>query len=112
MSEVSFEEPAPESPRSRFAFLLRPWFLIVVTFLVVLVAIPLGYRTSRLAAIPSIEEIIDREVEGRIEIDPDRNAFTFYERVWKMAPPGLDAIAFGTGFAPWDIDRNWAVRVA
>jgi hypothetical protein len=94
MSEVSFEEPAPKSPRSRFAFLLRPWFLIVVTILVILVAIPLGYRTSRLAAIPPIEVIIDRDVEERIEIDPDRNAFTFYERAWKMAPPGLDEYAY------------------
>jgi hypothetical protein len=88
MSEPSTADASLDRPRSRFAFLLRPWFLIVVTFLAILVAIPLGYRTSRLSAIPPIEEIVDRETEGRIEIKPDENAFSFYERAWKMAPAG------------------------
>jgi hypothetical protein len=78
-------------PRSRFAFLLRPWFLVALTICTVLVAIPLGYRSSRLIAVPPIAEIVDRETEGRIDIEPEQNAFTFYKRAWKLIPSGFDS---------------------
>ena len=90
MSEHGRTDIDPDRPRSRFAFLLRPWFLIVVTILLILVAIPLTYRSTRLSAIPPIEEIVDLQTEGRVTIEPAENAFTFYERAWKLTPSGLD----------------------
>ena len=90
MSEVSSADPAPEKPRSRFAFLLRPWFLISVTIFAILLSIAVGYRASRLAGIPPIDEIVDRETEGRVAITPEENAFTYYKRAWKLMPPRLD----------------------
>jgi hypothetical protein len=82
---------ASSRPNSRFAFLRRLPFLITMTVLTIVVAVPLGYRSSRLAGVPPIDEIVDRETEGRIDIDPDQNAFTFYNRAWQLIPPGLDS---------------------
>jgi hypothetical protein len=90
MSEVCSTEPAPEKPRSRFAFLLRPWFVISATIFAILLSIAAGYRASRLAGIPPIDEIVDRETEGRVAITPEENAFTYYKRAWKLMPPRLD----------------------
>ncbi|MDA0587502.1 MAG: hypothetical protein O2820_09495 [Planctomycetota bacterium] len=70
-------------PRSRFGFLLRLWCLILVTVLTILVAALLGYRSSRLAGIPPIDEVVDRETEGRFPIEPDENAFTIYGGILK-----------------------------
>lgn len=73
-------------PRSRFAFLLRPWCLIPVTILTILVAAVLGYRSSRLVGIPPIAEVVDRETEGRFPIEPEQNAFTYYEQALNQMP--------------------------
>ena len=76
-------------PRSRWRVLLRPWVLISLTVVMFLVAAPLVYRSTRFTGIPPIEEIVDRETEGRFEIDPEENAFTWYEAAWKKAPKSL-----------------------
>jgi hypothetical protein len=72
------EAEATLKPRSRFAFLLRRWFLIPVTILTILVAALVGYRSSRLVGIPPIDEVVDRETEGRFPIEPEENAFSIY----------------------------------
>jgi hypothetical protein len=89
MGEAPATSHDTEQPRSRWSFLLRPWFLVTLTILAILVAIPLGYRSSRFAGIPPIDEVVDRETEGRIDIEPDQNAFTVYESAWQQIPPGL-----------------------
>lgn len=88
-SEDVSKAEATLKPRSRWSFLLRPWFLVTLTILAILVAIPLGYRSSRFAGIPPIDEVVDRETEGRIDIEPDQNAFTVYESAWQQIPPSL-----------------------
>ena len=96
-------------PRSWLMFFLRPAVLVPVTLFLLIIVAGLAYRSSRLAGIPPIDEIVDRETEGRIDIEPDENAFTFYERAFGLIPATLDeeAIAeavdaFGTGEVGWD----------
>jgi hypothetical protein len=88
MTETEAVEKADATlkQRSRFAILLRPWIMIPVTVLTVLVAIPLGYRSSRLTSVPPIDDIVDRETEGQIDIEPAENAFTYYERALRDLP--------------------------
>ncbi|MDA0587500.1 MAG: hypothetical protein O2820_09485 [Planctomycetota bacterium] len=71
--EVSKAE-ATLKPRSRWSFLLRPWFLVTLTILAILVAIPLGYRSSRFAGIPPIDEV---EVGRTEEHSDDVPAFAY-----------------------------------
>jgi hypothetical protein len=82
-------------PRSRFAFLLRPAVLIPLTLFALLVAVPLGYRSSRLAGIPPIDDIVDQEREGRIDIKPAENAFTYYKRALASLFSGVGPAALG-----------------
>ena len=86
------EQPLPgeeTKPRSRWSVLLRPWVLISLTVVMFLVAAPLVYRSTRFTGIPPIDEIVDRETEGRFEIQPEENAFTSYEAAWKRIPKSL-----------------------
>ena len=90
-------------------FVLRPAILIPTTLAVLFAGAALAYRSSRLAGIPPIDEIVDRETEGRIDIESDQNAFTCYERAFDLIPATLDekAIrkavdALGTGEVEWD----------
>lgn len=79
--------------RSRFAFLLRPWFLAVVTVFVILVAAAFVYRSTRFSGIPPIDEIVDLEAEVIVPVSDDENAFTYYRSAVSMLPPvpkGLD----------------------
>lgn len=96
-------------PRSWLMFFLRPVILIPTTLAVLFVGVALAYRSSRLAGIPPIDEIVDRETEGRIDIKPAQNAFTFYERAFRLIPATLDeeavakaVDALGTGEVEWD----------
>ena len=86
MSEHLPVDASLDRPRSRFAFLLRPWFLVTATVLAVLVAIPLAYRSTRFTGIPPIEDIVDLESIGHVDITDDENAFTYYHRAWKSLP--------------------------
>ncbi|MFT4554951.1 MAG: hypothetical protein ACI93T_001753 [Porticoccaceae bacterium] len=96
-------------PRSWLMFFLRPVVLGPVTLFLLIIVAGLAYRSSRSAGIPLIDEIVDRETEGRIDIEPDENAFTFYERAFGLIPATLDeeAIAeavdaLGAGEVEWD----------
>ena len=95
MSEDPVADDMPDKRRSRLAFFLRPAFLVPLTLLVVAVASLLSYRASRLADIPPIDEIVDRETDGRVDITPEENAFTYYERAGGLLPSTLDDNALG-----------------
>jgi len=76
-----------------FAFRLMISVPLAISLLIVLAA--LAYRSSRFANIPSIGEIVDRQTEGRISLEPEQNAFTFYERAFALIPETLDDRALG-----------------
>jgi hypothetical protein len=88
---------------------LRPVVLIPMTLATLIVVAALAYRSSRSAGIPPIDEIVDRETEGRIDIEPDQNAFTFYERAFGLIPATLDedAIWKAVGILPGMGATEW-----
>lgn len=95
-------------PRLWLGFRFRPVILIPMTLSFLIVGAALAYRSSRLAGIPPIDEIVDRETEGRIDLESDQNAFTFYERAYGLIPATLNekAVAkaldgLGAGEVEW-----------
>ena len=108
MTDFNYPAEPGSKPRSWLMFFLRPAILIPMTLAVLFVGAALTYRSSRLAGIPPIDEIVDRETEGRIDIE--QNAFTFYERAFGLLTPATlrdEAIwnavdpLMGTGEAEW-----------
>lgn len=97
----------PEKPRSPLAMILRPIVLIPLTLIVLAAAIPIVYRSTKFTDIPPIDEIVDRQIDGRFTVDDDKNAFTFYSSAASMLPPiakevdpseGTTAIQAGLGW--------------
>lgn len=106
--EVSKAE-ATLKPRSRFAFLLRPWFLAVVTVLVSLVAAAFVYRSTRFTGIPPIDEIVDLEAEETVRVSDDENAFTYYLSAVSMLPPVPEEVDLNEALIrATEDDRGWA----
>ena len=106
-------------PRSWLMFFLRPVVLGPVTLFLLIIVAGLAYRSSRFSGIPPIDEIVNRETEGRIEIEPDENAFTFYERAFRLIPATLDEKAIGeavdaldAGDVEWDAVLRQQKRVS
>jgi hypothetical protein len=94
-------------PRSWLMFFLRPAVMVPFTIFLLIFVAALAYRSSRLAGIHPIDEIVDRETEGRIEIEPVENAFTFYERAFDLIPATLNEKVIGKAvdaLAPSEVD--------
>ena len=87
---------------------LRPAVTIPVTLLVIILAGMLTYRASLFRGIPPIDDVVDRENEGRIEIKGAENAFTYYERAWKQLPETLDDKALGDAVDALEAGGNWS----
>lgn len=88
--------------------LLRPAVTVPVTLLAIILAGLGTYRLSRFRGIPVIDEVVDRETEGRIEIKDEENAFTYYERAWKQLPETLDDQALGGAVDALEAGGDWS----
>lgn len=108
MTDEPTADVVMDQPRPWFAFFLRPGFLLAVAPFLILAIVALTYRSTRFAGIPPIEEIVDRETEGRIDIKPEENAFTYYERAWKQLPATLDDDAIGDAVAALNVSGDWS----
>jgi hypothetical protein len=104
VSQLSDREPRP----SFWVKLLRPVFTIPVTLLAIILAGLVSYRESRFRGIPVIDEVVDRETEGRIEIKDEENAFTYYGRAWKQLPETLDDKALGDAVDALEAGGDWS----
>jgi hypothetical protein len=98
----------PDKPRSPLAFFFRPIVIIPLTILAVIVAIPIVYRSTRFSGILPIDEIVDREVEGRFFVEDDENAFTFYKSAVSMLPPSTGKVLVNEGVEAVRTGRGWA----
>ena len=98
----------PDKPRSALAFVFRPFVIVPLTILVVIVAVPIVYRASRFTGIPPIDEIVDRELEGRFVVEDDRNAFTLYRSAVSMLPPNTSEQQIDAGHEAVRTGRGWA----
>ena len=101
-------EADPDKPRSPLAFIFRLIVIVPLTILVVIVAVPIVYRATRFRGIPPIEEIVDREVEGRFVVEDDRNAFTLYKSAVSMLPPLTNDLDTDEGREAVRTGRGWA----
>jgi hypothetical protein len=97
-----------DKPRSPLAFLLRPIVIVPFTILVVIVTIPIVYRSTRFTGIVPIEEIVDREIEGRFIVEDDRNAFTLYASAVSMLPPPTKDLQIDEGSEAVRTGQGWA----
>lgn len=95
MGKTKCEDKSSFLQRAWPMYVFRPFFLIPAAILIAITVGALTYRASRFAGIPPIAQIVDREAAGRIEIEPDQNAFTFYERAFDLIPETLDDQALG-----------------
>lgn len=107
MTDLNRPAESDGTPRSWLMSFFRPVVLIPSTITLLIVVAGLSYRLSRFSGIPQIDEIVNRETEGRIEID--QNAFTFYDRAFGLIPATLDekavaeaVDALGAGKVEWD----------
>jgi hypothetical protein len=108
MTDLNLPAGRDGKPRSWLMFFLRPVVLGPVTLFLLIIVAGLAYRSSRFSGIPPIDEIVNRETEGRIEIEPDENAFTFYERAFRLIPATLDEKAIGEAVDALDAgDVEW-----
>lgn len=87
---------------------LRPAVTIPVTLLAMILVGLVTYRQSRFRGIPPIDEVVDRETEGRIELNDEENAFTYYERAWKQLPETLDDKAIGDAVDDLEGGGDWS----
>ena len=66
------------------------------------------FRATRFRGIPPIDEIVDRETEGRIDIKDEDNAFTYYELAWSQLPTTLDDEAISDAVDLLDTGGDWS----
>lgn len=105
--ENSITVDNPDRPRSPLAFFIRPIVLIPLTIFVIVASIPIVYRSTRFSDIPPIDEIVDRNVDGRFIVDDDENAFTYYQSAVSLLPPVPGETDLSLGHTAIQNGRGW-----
>lgn len=109
MSEA-VTESANNPPKVRILlWLLRPVVAIPIAILVVIAAAPIVYRSTQFHGIPPIDQIVDPEIDGRVLLPANENAFTFYRRALAMLPVVSGSIDDVAGVTAIDRGEDWSV---
>jgi hypothetical protein len=109
MSEATTDSISDSPKFPILLWLLRPVVAIPLVIIVLIVAAPIVYRSMQFRGVPSIDPIVDPEVDGRVVLPGDENAFTFYRRAAGMHPVVSGSIADGAGVVAIDRGENWSV---
>jgi hypothetical protein len=87
--------------------LLRPVIAIPALIVTLIAVAPIIYRSSQFSGIPPIGPIVDPEVDGRVTLSDNENAFTFYKRAVSLLPTASGAIDIRSGIGAIDPDQQW-----
>ena len=87
--------------------LLRPAVTIPAVVVSLIAVAPIIYRSSQFSGIPPIDPIVDPEVDGRVTLSDNENAFTFYKLAVSLLPTASGAIDIRSGIAAIDSDQQW-----
>ena len=87
--------------------LLRPVIAVPALIVSLILIAPIIYRSSQFYGIPSIEPIVDPEVDGRVTLSDDENAFTFYRRAVSMLPQVSVSLDIGVGVKAMESGQRW-----
>ena len=109
MADPEHTVEIPDRSRPWFMILLRPAVTIPITLLLLIILACLAtYRSARFRGIPPIDEVVDRETEGRIDVSDEENAFTYYGQAWERLPETLDDKAAGVAVDVLEAGGNWS----
>jgi hypothetical protein len=108
MADPEHTVEIPDRSRPWFMILLRPAVTIPITLLLIILACLATYRSARFRGIPPIDEVVDRETEGRIDVSDEENAFTYYGQAWERLPETLDDKAAGIAVAALEAGSTWS----
>lgn len=75
---------SPDRRAPRWLIFFRPKVGIPLAILLMLAAIPLGYRSARIASLPPIDEPFDVEAFCAVTIPDDENAFVEYRQAFDL----------------------------
>jgi hypothetical protein len=87
--------------------LLRPAIAIPVLIVTSIATAPIIYRSSQFYGIPPIDPIVNPEVDGRVILSDDENAFTYYKRAVSILPPVPVSINIGVGIKAIESGQGW-----
>jgi len=109
MSEVTTDSVSDPPKVPILLWLLRPVVAIPIVVFVMIVAAPIVYRSAQFNGIPPIGQIVDPEVDGRVVMPVNDNAFMFYRRAAAMLPAVSGSINYPTAVAATDRGEDWSV---
>lgn len=90
-------------------WLLRPAVAIPIAIMVLIFAAPIVYRSTQFYGIPPISPIVAPEIDGRVVLPANENAFMFYRRASAMLPAVPGSIDDGAGVTAIDRGEDWSV---
>jgi len=89
-------------------WLLQPVVAIPIVIVVLIATAPIVYRSTQFYGIPPIDQIVDPEIDGRVVLSDDENAFTFYRRASSLLPTVTTSIDDGIGVTVIDRGEDWS----
>lgn len=109
MSEAKTDSVSDPPKLPILLWLLRPAVAVPLVIIALLAAAPIVYRSTQFYGIPPIDPIVDPEIDGRVVLPANENAFTFYRRAVAMLPAVSGSTDDGAGVTAIDRGEDWMV---
>ena len=107
MSESATDCDSRRTNARILLWLLRSVVAIPIAILVVIAAAPIVYRSTQFYGIPPIDQLVDPEIDGRVVMPSDENAFTFYRCATQLLPSDSEMINVRAGIEIIDRGESW-----